>query len=328
VKPPVSNRDLVLLSQYLDQQLNPAQRARLEARLSQEADLRETLETLRKTRMVLRSMPRARAPRNFTLTEQRIPARVSPLVPYLSWASAVATLLLALILMGDWLGFWLPARQAAPAVSYSQEIAVETPAGQPQALMEPSVRATSTELATLTDENTARSLEVQQDAPTEVVSAPAPAESAQMKEAPQAEAEAFKSAPAVTMPESTVGLGVSPVISGTETMTTTTILEMEAPVEPTPATPLAQAVLPTSAATEGAYEAESQVKAEDQALSAVSTPPALAGEETLAEAPVQETSDLQGSIGRWVLWIIEALLLLVALAAALAALILRQKSAQ
>ena len=63
---PISDRDWEAISAYLDGELNPKERARLDARLQANADLRAALEDLRRTRTVLRSQPRLHAPRNFT----------------------------------------------------------------------------------------------------------------------------------------------------------------------------------------------------------------------------------------------------------------------
>jgi hypothetical protein len=61
-------RDVELLSAYLDRRLGPSDAARLEARLSSDANLKATLEDLRETRGLLRRLPQRRAPRNFRLT--------------------------------------------------------------------------------------------------------------------------------------------------------------------------------------------------------------------------------------------------------------------
>ena len=104
----ISPRDYQYLSAYLDGQLNGRDLQRLETRLAQELDLREELNDLRRMRTVLRSLPRSRAPRNFTLTpemagqRQRKPVR---LYPVMGFASALASLLFVLMVLGDFLGF-------------------------------------------------------------------------------------------------------------------------------------------------------------------------------------------------------------------------------
>ena len=70
MKTKLSTRDRQALSAYLDGQLAPRQRRRLEERLQQEPALQDALDGLRHTRSILRSQPKLRAPRNFTLTPE------------------------------------------------------------------------------------------------------------------------------------------------------------------------------------------------------------------------------------------------------------------
>jgi hypothetical protein len=65
-------RDLETLSAYLDGQLSPRHMRRLETRLKREPDLQEALEDFRQARRVLRSVPRVRRLRNFTLTPEMV----------------------------------------------------------------------------------------------------------------------------------------------------------------------------------------------------------------------------------------------------------------
>lgn len=101
-------RDYQYLSAYLDGQLNGKDRQSLEARLAQEPNLRDELNEMRRMHAVLRSLPRSRAPRNFTLTpemagqRQQKPAR---LYPVMGFTAALASLLFVLIVLGDFLGY-------------------------------------------------------------------------------------------------------------------------------------------------------------------------------------------------------------------------------
>jgi hypothetical protein len=100
----ISPRDGELLSAYLDGQLAPRERAHLESRLQGDHQLRIALGELRRTRTILRSQPRLRAPRNFTLTPQMagMPRRSPPsLYPVLRLASVLAGLLFVVVLAGD-----------------------------------------------------------------------------------------------------------------------------------------------------------------------------------------------------------------------------------
>lgn len=110
-----------LLSAYIDGALNPRERARLEARLAAEPALRERLDALQETVMLLRQLPSVPAPRNFILTPAMVrPAQLSParqplrwLAPALSMATAVSALLLVVVLATSLLGV----REAAPTTA-------------------------------------------------------------------------------------------------------------------------------------------------------------------------------------------------------------------
>ncbi len=124
----ISYRDMKVLSAYLDGQLNSRKRARLEARLESEPDLRVALAELGRTRNLLRAVPRLRAPRNFTLTPEMVGGRRgvgARLYPTFQLASAIATLLFVAVVAGDFFGgSWQLATgldQAAPQVAVLQE---------------------------------------------------------------------------------------------------------------------------------------------------------------------------------------------------------------
>jgi len=91
-----SFRDVEQLSLLLDEKLNPADAARLEAQIAADLELRAVYDDLRQSRALLRRLPQRRAPRNFTLKPSA--ARVRPplprLFPTFRLASALASLLL------------------------------------------------------------------------------------------------------------------------------------------------------------------------------------------------------------------------------------------
>src|SRR5574339_173391 len=94
----MKQRDLELLSSYLDGQLNPSDATRLEARLLVEPDLRSVLRDLRSARTMLRQLPMRKAPRNFRLTPKMV-GKNPPLpraYPAFRFTSALATILLFL----------------------------------------------------------------------------------------------------------------------------------------------------------------------------------------------------------------------------------------
>jgi hypothetical protein len=92
----MKQRDIELLSSYLDGQLKPSDSARVEARLSSDAELRAVLSDLRSARGLLRQLPMRKAPRNFTLTPKMV-GKNPPLprsYPAFRFVTAVASLLL------------------------------------------------------------------------------------------------------------------------------------------------------------------------------------------------------------------------------------------
>jgi hypothetical protein len=94
----MNQRDLELLSSYLDGQLKPSdvERARLESRLSSDPNLRAVLDDLRAARGLLRQLPMRKAPRDFRLTPKMV-GKNPPLpraYPAFRFVTALATLLL------------------------------------------------------------------------------------------------------------------------------------------------------------------------------------------------------------------------------------------
>lgn len=75
---PPTERDLELLSAYLDGELSDRERNTLERRLDQERALLHELNALRDTVALLHDLPRLKAPRNFTLD----PAKYSRAIPW------------------------------------------------------------------------------------------------------------------------------------------------------------------------------------------------------------------------------------------------------
>jgi hypothetical protein len=91
----MNQRDLELLSSYLDGQLKPSDSARLENRLKTDPQLVSVLNDLRATRSLLRKLPQRRAPRSFTLTRKMV-GQNPPLpkaYPLFRFTTALATLL-------------------------------------------------------------------------------------------------------------------------------------------------------------------------------------------------------------------------------------------
>jgi hypothetical protein len=129
----ISMREWEALSAYLDGQLPARERVRLETRLNQAPELRSALEDLRRTRAVLRSQPKVRAPRNFTLTPDMVglkarPVRRAPAYPFFRLSSALAAFLFLLVLVGDLTG--LPSRLGFGGAAQPAQVAM-APAAAP-----------------------------------------------------------------------------------------------------------------------------------------------------------------------------------------------------
>ena len=92
--------ELNTLSAYLDNALSAQEKAVLEERLKKEPALREQLENLRRTKIILGYLPRVKAPRNFTLTPDMVTVRRKkrpPLFTALRLASSLAAILLVVL---------------------------------------------------------------------------------------------------------------------------------------------------------------------------------------------------------------------------------------
>jgi len=91
----MNQRDVELLSAYLDGQLKPSDSARLEVRLKAEPELVSVMDDLRAARSLLRQLPQRRAPRSFALTRKMV-GQNPPMpraYPIFRFATAIATLL-------------------------------------------------------------------------------------------------------------------------------------------------------------------------------------------------------------------------------------------
>lgn len=100
MKSDLSARDWQLLSAYLDHQLNARERSRLEARLAIDPGLRQSLHSLEQIKLALRTAPRRKSPRDFTLEPKTAPSRSTPvLFPMLSFASLSSALLFVVLML-------------------------------------------------------------------------------------------------------------------------------------------------------------------------------------------------------------------------------------
>lgn len=96
---PLSNKDYLLISAYLDGELTPSQRADVEKHLDTDLQFREALVSLQYTKQLLKSLPKVRARRNFTLTPDKVKKTAKPqrFQPAWGMVSAFSTLMLIVI---------------------------------------------------------------------------------------------------------------------------------------------------------------------------------------------------------------------------------------
>lgn len=281
------------ISAYLDGQLAQKERARLEARLQASAELRSALEDLRNTRTLLRSQPRVRAPRNFTLTPQMVgglaPRRSTPsLFPFMRLASAFAGLVFVLVLVADLFAGAPPVPtasmpQMAEVAMATEEVMLESApamktAPDPAAMSAPGEEPLAAAEA-MTESMTM--MEAPAQAPAEA--ADAAEEPTGAGEAAGAEDPADAAEPAAEEPAEAFGVfaapeTVSPEIQGT----------LPAPPEAAPA--IAQAVPEEGAEAAAAGSAEDNQALSDEAMRSGGGQPEA---ETSLDVPVSETA--QGS---------------------------------
>jgi anti-sigma factor RsiW len=91
----MKQRDIELLSAYLDGELKSVDLTKLESRLKADLELVSVLNDLRAARTLLRKLPSRKAPRNFTLT-RKMAGQNPPLpraYPFFRYATTIATLL-------------------------------------------------------------------------------------------------------------------------------------------------------------------------------------------------------------------------------------------
>lgn len=126
-----------LLSAYLDEEVSPAERARVESHLAACASCQQELAALRKTVALLRQLPPVPLPRTFYLTEEMVePAPRGRLIPWPSWLPALTTmaalLLCALLVRGTIPAPVPSAGTSEIAVAPAAEAEMAAPAEEPE----------------------------------------------------------------------------------------------------------------------------------------------------------------------------------------------------
>ena len=127
IKGQLSSKDWELLSSYMDGELNPRDKARVETRLSTQPEFLEALDGLRRTKAILRKAPIRKVPRNFTLRAADVqPVKTPRWIPTMQWSSAAVALV----------AVFLFAYQLVPGfrglATTASEKAVDTEMGAPE----------------------------------------------------------------------------------------------------------------------------------------------------------------------------------------------------
>jgi len=128
------------LSAYLDDELSPSDRARVEAHLQECPICAEELHTLRWAVSLTAQMPTLKAPRSFLITEATAHPRRAPLSTaylYLRGATVAVAALLLVVLASDFLlPYILPSRMPAPPAAFpvAEKEVVEEAEQKPVAL--------------------------------------------------------------------------------------------------------------------------------------------------------------------------------------------------
>lgn len=138
----LSLKQLNQISAYLDDRLNPLEKQQVEQELQRNLLFKQTFTELEYTRRMLRTLPKKRAPRNYTLSPERVkaPARRGWLQPAMGFVSAAAALAVVVLFVGTSLLPRLGAAKMAP----SQEAALQAEAPAAKDSSRAAVEPTST----------------------------------------------------------------------------------------------------------------------------------------------------------------------------------------
>ena len=131
----LTSSDWLLLSAYLDNQLSKIEKRQVDERLQTDPEFRQTLDSLRRTSLMLSSLPVHRVPRNFTLKAQSLQPKLIPsFVSILRFSSAAAGLLMVA-------AFALDLTQKTPLMSVSKAAEDMQPAVAMEAAKMPAAEA-------------------------------------------------------------------------------------------------------------------------------------------------------------------------------------------
>lgn len=114
----MDNRDVMLLSAYLDDELTAEERIQFEKRLQSDSQLQAELDELRQTIAFIQQMPLLKAPRNYTLNPAEFQPRTRPMIYRLRPVLAVA----AALVMVCGAVFFFMSLQSGDEASESQSV--------------------------------------------------------------------------------------------------------------------------------------------------------------------------------------------------------------
>jgi anti-sigma factor RsiW len=126
----ISEKDMTLLCEYLDDALSIKDRAKFETRLQQSPELKQALEDMTALKRSMRSLPCKPVPHHFTLTrsEAEKARRGLFMLPTFGWASVVSMILLAVIFGSEFIftNFSVPQTPAEPVAMMLPDAAPES----------------------------------------------------------------------------------------------------------------------------------------------------------------------------------------------------------
>lgn len=101
----LNGNDWILISTYLDDKLSNHNKTKVEARLASDPAFKQALDEIAYTRRLLWSLPQKRAPRNFTLSPEKVKQPIPQpwLRPALSFVSIAASLLFVVLFAGTYI---------------------------------------------------------------------------------------------------------------------------------------------------------------------------------------------------------------------------------
>ncbi len=138
MKQQLSPKDWILISSYLDGELNPREKSQVEARLAVDSNFQTALQELKENKQFLRQAPRLRVPRNFTVSAAAVQPRPIPrFLPTLRFSSAAAVLVAVFLMVAQLLPGISPMTQMAAepaAKEFAAEVADTQPSTPPQIL--------------------------------------------------------------------------------------------------------------------------------------------------------------------------------------------------